>query len=357
MWTQLSKALWGTTLAWFGASAVAAQTLAATVALSGDALCSADAQSEIRRRFPSDQFIVGSGVAGLVRDKADGLVRARQAAMAQISKQLETRIESIVELSSSQNAARASRSATLHSKESTSAVLKNVHYELECFRPGARETETWAVLNKADAVRGANEELAQLNDRGSKLHASARERLGSGKVRDALQILLDIRALALEAKENLKILRALGAGAPAAFLDDAGLHELERDSLDRSAIYVDISAGSSSEKSAIEAELTRRKLPVASHGRAAVFRVSGRVTQVSAQYSKLSGAAVVELRADVAIGYVGHSESLASLQVREKGTGADERAAAIAADKRLAASLSQGVAKEFDKLLGTDDRR
>jgi hypothetical protein len=154
------------------------------------------------------------------------------------------------------------------------------------------------------------------------------------------------------------MLRALGESSDGGFLDDAGMDAFEREARGKARTRVVFAAGPwDSVRSQVETELTNHDLPVSTDGNNAVFEVRGTVRLLSLAQSQLSGAIIAELQADVAIGYVGRAESIASLQVREKGAGRTETDATLAAEKKLAARLGRNASDELTKHLAMHDKR
>jgi hypothetical protein len=320
--------------------------------------CEAQAQDALRQHFPSERFVVGFGAVDRVREIADGQLRSQQAAMAQVSKQLETKVDYEFEMFSAQNVAgRATQSARLVNRESSSLVLKNVHFEHECYDAVKHEYRIWAVLDRAAAIQFARASLAEINERGLRMQAEVQIALSDGKVREAVQAVAGMRALLAESSQHLQVLRALGSASESAFLDPVQFGTLERQALGKALIRVIIDDPQwMVAKSETEAELTRRDLPVCMPAscKGVAFEVRSVITPLSVAYSPLVGGTIVELQANVTVSYAHGSESIASFQIRERAAGRAEADATLNATKRLAKKMAPIIGDALAQQLGLD---
>lgn len=340
-----------TCASWIHAGSSAAQLASSSGVVAGSRSCAAKMQAVIEQRFPSDRFVVGRGVA-IAADADEAHDRSKQAALGDISTQLAARVVQELEAHSQQIDREASQSSRKKTRTTSSMSLRNVQFELECYDPETRESRTLAVLDRAKTTDHARAALAKLNDDGRALRAQVRSWLEDGRIGNAGQAIVTLRALVRDAQPHVELLQGLGSADAASFLSEADVKRLREDVLQqaRTRVVLDEPA-----RSMVEAELSRQHFPIAAGPRAkAAFEVRGAITTVSVARSNLTGAVIAELQADVALSQAGSPDSIEVIQLRERNGGSSERDAVQVTRQQLAAKIGARVRKALVQHVGLD---
>jgi hypothetical protein len=296
--------------------------------------------------YPIARFVVGLGVAGGVWSADRGEEPGRNAALADISKQLRVDVASTTVIRERESTS-GGHSASVQERSSTSSalVLQGARVVARCFQPESTTFYALAVLDRGDAAARVLADIATLNKQGAGELAAARDKLKGG---DPLGAVASLQA-ALDAAARLglqgQILVALtGKAAPDAFATGAQLEEVQ-DQL-RAQTVVSIAVADSDEllRAKIKDGLARHRIQSAEGADASLLTVKARAEAMDGGRTTF-GASIV--RARVSLDLVRTSGGVVLLSATEEA----KEGAATAEDARRKA-----VSRAADAVLAKLDR-